>query len=362
MSRIRNHFLPRALPLLAFLLLLGSFAASCHRKGEATGPSISFSLIPEAGEGGSDRLEPIRGHVSGVGPEQKIILYAKTNIWWVQPFSANPYTEIQQNGDWSSTIHLGSEYAALLVSKDYKPHRTMENLPAIGGQILAVAVVAGRPGPRAQNKILHFSGYDWHIRSSTSERGGRPNKYSPDNAWVDPQGFLHLRISRQNGQWYSSEVNLNRSFGYGTYSFVVRNADKLDPAVVLGMFTWDDHRDDQQHREMAIELSTWGNPNSRSAQYVIQPYYIPANVYRFDPPHGLQHYTFRWEPGRVVFSAFAANSVTAKAKPANEHVFVSGIPIPGNESVHMNLYVFGRSHIPLKKDVEVIIEKFEYLP
>ena len=41
---------------------------------------------------------------------------------------------------------------------------------------------------------------------------------------------------------------------------------------------------------------------------------------------------------------------------------MSGIPTPLIESARLNLYVYGNSHVPLKKDVEVVIEKFEYLP
>jgi hypothetical protein len=45
-----------------------------------------------------------------------------------------------------------------------------------------------------------------------------------------------------------------------------------------------------------------------------------------------------------------------------EHVFTSGIPSPGGESVHINLYIFGKSRTPQQNGVEVLIEKFEYLP
>jgi hypothetical protein len=46
----------------------------------------------------------------------------------------------------------------------------------------------------------------------------------------------------------------------------------------------------------------------------------------------------------------------------NRHVFTSGVPTPGGESVRIALYVFHLGHIPLKKENEVIIDKFEYLP
>jgi hypothetical protein len=51
-----------------------------------------------------------------------------------------------------------------------------------------------------------------------------------------------------------------------------------------------------------------------------------------------------------------------ESSAVGEHVFTSGVPPPGSESIHMNLYVFGNTSNPLRRGAEVIIEKFEYLP
>ena len=45
-----------------------------------------------------------------------------------------------------------------------------------------------------------------------------------------------------------------------------------------------------------------------------------------------------------------------------EHEFTAGIPVPGTERVRMNLYFFRYSPQPLSRDVEVVIERFQYLP
>jgi hypothetical protein len=56
-------------------------------------------------------------------------------------------------------------------------------------------------------------------------------------------------------------------------------------------------------------------------------------------------------------------SGSAAAVPAvAEHVFTSGVPSPGNETVRMNLYVFRRAGKALERGTEIVIEKFEYLP
>jgi len=44
------------------------------------------------------------------------------------------------------------------------------------------------------------------------------------------------------------------------------------------------------------------------------------------------------------------------------HAFTSGIPSPGGERVHINLYIYGKSRTPQKSGVEVVIEKFAHLP
>jgi hypothetical protein len=132
----------------------------------------------------------------------------------------------------------------------------------------------------------------------------------------------------------------------------------LDAAAVLGMFTWDESLVDPNHREIDTEISRWGDPEGKNAQYVVQPYYVPANVVRFSAPAGRLTYSFRWEPGRVTFKTIRQPGGGQVA----EHTFTSGVPLPGGEAVHLNLYVFANKKSPLQHEVEVVIEKFDYLP
>jgi hypothetical protein len=132
--------------------------------------------------------------------------------------------------------------------------------------------------------------------------------------------------------------------------------------MVLGMYTWDDSGADPNHRELDIEISQWGDPLSKNAQYVVQPYYVPANVARFKAPSGPLTYSFRWEPGRVSFRTVRGSATTKHTPVVAERAFVSGVPKPGGEVVHLNLYIFGSAPEPPRNEVEVVIEKFEYLP
>jgi hypothetical protein len=44
------------------------------------------------------------------------------------------------------------------------------------------------------------------------------------------------------------------------------------------------------------------------------------------------------------------------------HDFTSGVPSPGTERVRMNLYYFRYAPRPPEGDVEVVVERFQYLP
>ncbi len=329
-------------------------------------PAIEFSTVPAAAEGGSDRLAPIAGRVAGARPGQQIVLYAKNavGVWWVQPFTAQPFTTIEADSTWKSRIHLGIEYAAVLVRPGYRPQATTDVLPKPGREVIAVATVKGSgeivPSVPLAPRLLTFSGYEWEVRQTPSDRGGA-NDYDPDNAWTDADGVLHLRLRQRDGRWTSAEVILNRTLGYGTYAFVVRDASRLDPAVTMGMFTWDDLGLDQNHREMDIEISQWGDPSIPNAQFVVQPYYVPANVMRFTAPAGRATYSFRWEPGRALFKTVRGTGSGGQPAVA-QHEFTSGVPIPGNERVRINLYFFRYSPSPPQNEVEVLIERFQYFP
>jgi len=237
----------------------------------------------------------------------------------------------------------------------------MEALPSEGGDVIAIKIVPGEKSEQAAPKTIQFSGYEWQVRNVSSNRGGRNNTYSNDNAWTDANGFLHLRIAQNAGEWSCAEVKLSRSLGYGTYLFVVRDVSQLEPAAVLSMFTWDEADAGQNHREMNIELARWGDPASKNAQYVVQPYYVPANVVRFDVPAGPLTHSLLWQAGQVSFKTVRGTAANGSSVVA-EHTFTTGVPAPGGETIHLDLYIFGSEKNPLQKDVEVVIEKFEYLP
>jgi hypothetical protein len=346
-----------SLPALALLLLSG-----CRNSNPT---AVTFTEVPAADAGGPGKLATVSGKVVGAAPGDMIVIYAKSQRWWVQPFADRPFTSIGPDGAWNAHIHLGTEYAALLVHPGFHPPPVTDTLPSKGTEVVAVATSKGSGPSRAvdtvdtSKKLIHFSGYDWEVRSIEGDRNGSPNNYSTNNATVDSSGLLHLRITGSPGAWTCSEVIQTRGFGYGTYRFTLHDVSHMEPALALSLFTWDDTVQEPPHRELTIEFSRWGDPASKNGQFVVQPYYIPANVSRFDVPPGPVAASIHWESGKATFEAASGSHST---HPSITHVFTSGVPTPGEERVRMHLCGFHYSKVPLQHEAEVVVEKFEYLP
>jgi signal transduction histidine kinase len=109
------------------------------------GPRVEFTRVPLADEGGPDKLDLIEGLAIGARPSQQIVLFARSGAWYVQPFANEPFTQIQSDSKWRSSIHLGTEYAALLVEPGYQPPSSTAELPGEGGLVVAVTVKKGEP-------------------------------------------------------------------------------------------------------------------------------------------------------------------------------------------------------------------------
>jgi len=325
---------------------------------------VEFTQIPPAAQGGRERLDTISGRVVGARQGSQIVVYAHSGPWWVQPWPDRPFVPIHSDSTWSTQTHLGFEYAALLVDQSYQPPPTMDVAPTAGGPVMSVKIVKGVGEPQlAPTKPLHFSGYDWKVRTISGDRGGMNNLYDGDNAWLDAQGALHLRIVKKQDRWSCAEVVLDHSLGYGTYLMTVRDASKLEPAVVFSMNTFDDWGGSLYYREMDVEIGRWGDAlNKNNAQYGIQPFYIPGNVFPFKLPSGTVTHSMQWEAGRTSFKSWRGASLSPGTSLVEEHEFSSGIPSPGQEKIQFLFFVVPSEKYPLQKGSEVVIEKFRYFP
>jgi hypothetical protein len=335
--------------------LLATGCAASRPPGE---PSIVFSKVPPFGEGSSTKVDPIEGRVGGTRGGEKIVLYARSGIWWVQPWTRAPFTAVDADSGWRGSTHPGSAYAALLVKPGYSPSLKVDTLPGTGDGVLAVAVAEAPQMPAASGRNLRFAGYQWKVRETPFEPGGTRNDYDPANAWTDRDGSLHLKIAGAQGHWKSAEVRLSRSLGYGTYRFVLRGLSQLEPAAMFTIETWDN---DGPSREMDVDLGRWGETTGKNGQFVIQPYLVPANTVQFDLPDGAVTIMLRWTQGVAAFRAFRGAVTRWESMPVREHIFSSGVPSTGNEAIHMNLYLYGARNPP-RRENEVTVEAFEFLP
>jgi hypothetical protein len=355
-------------------LLVYFVQTGCHSSSRNSAPTVAFNKVAAAYQESpykADMTEHdyktgmIDGRVIGARPGQRIVLYAKTDgRWGLCQQSYQPFAKVESDGRWRASVHLGIQYAALLVEPTYDPHEQSESLPIVGNGVVALAVVNGvGPAPVLPlPKILNFSGYEWTTSAGPMFRGGSRNFFDPANVRTDEGGALHLRISGSPGKWAAAEVKLTRSLGYGTYRFQLRDVSHLEPSAILTLTTWDGVGSESTRRELDVELGRWGYLENTNVNYVVQPYYVPANFVAFRVPPGAYTHSFRWEPGRVTFSTVAGPGNTTDGRVINQNVFTSGVPSPGGESLRIALFVFHQGHIPLKNENEVVIDKFEYLP
>jgi len=108
--------------------------------------------VPPYGEGGADKpTRPICGKVSGVHPSStRVVVYALTNHWYVQPYTDSARTGINPNGSWCTESRPGSAYAALLVKAEYSPPEIAQALPQVGDDVIASTVAPDRSEERSK--------------------------------------------------------------------------------------------------------------------------------------------------------------------------------------------------------------------
>lgn len=336
----------------------------CHSGSkQSVGARISFAQVPQRTLGDENLQDVMEGTVSGARQGQRLVIYTKSgSLWWVQPLVTSPFTTILPDHVWRNEVHLGTDYAVLLVDSSYDPAPVLAELPNRGQAVAAVAVTPGQE--KSSSFFVDFSGFKWRVRKQPSDRGGTTNPYRPDNVYTDRSGALHLGIIERDQRWTCSEVNLTRSLGYGTYSFTVEDTSKLEPAVVFSIFTWDYSTHQENYGEFDLNITRWGDPTAHNAEFAIQPPVVPANVSRFTAPPGKLRHTIVWEPGQVTMFTAPA-SARAGAPVISQHVFTSEVPTPGLESIRMSLYTYrspNGTSPGLQRPAEVVVDQFAYLP
>ena len=323
---------------------------------------MTISEIPAWGQDGS-----ISGYVYGT-TTSAVNLYLFEfipDVGWYSISSCGPVT-VDSTGKFSTsaTTSIMGRYATRFSA--YLLPATL-SVPCVqgGGAIpfviqlnaLSVATIPRLP----QYGTITFGGLTWFVKTAPQQIYPGPQFFVPQNAFVDSQGQLHLRLTQCGDSWCAAEVYTAQTVGYGTYTFQISSTlNNLDPNVTLGLFPWDGQAGDDNNREWDIEFSRWGSANATAnAQYVVQPYNGPNNIQRFlMSPASSSTHTVTWLPNQVQFVSSASSSLI------NQWTFTgpSPVPTPGDTHLHLNFYVAAGSAPAVPVNQEIIISNFQYNP
>ncbi len=347
----------------------------------ASTPKIWFTKVSSYGDANGYAW----GRVSGVPfSDCKVLAYLEVEkVWWTKPSFVAPATKISPDGTWKVDITTGgSDKCASKVWVFLVPKTTdatkYQCAPCCGDitilEAVASAVYDRSPTPRT----LSFSNYQWHLRRSSCLEGPGQNYFSDtaSRVWIDQAG-LHLTITKgANGRWYSTEVALSESLGYGVYRMVTNSrVDTLNRNVVAGLFTYDHKACDDQRRELDFEFTRWGNVREyTNAQYVVQPCGAcpgcGGNCERFrvdltNANKYLTHY-LTWSPTKAEFKTYRGKF--GDAPPSDSYLVhrwmydVPDMPVPGEEKFMFNLWLNGGNPPSNGKNAKLVISDFSWQP
>ncbi len=241
----------------------------------------------------------------------------------------------------------------------------------VSGQFI-FSMKAIPPGPIKDKfytgDTIRFSGFNWVIKDSKERITGPGKNYfsnSGENVRIDSLGKLHLSIVQRNEKWYSAEVRLTESLGYGRYIFYIDPLPQaLDKDMVIGLFMYDHMDTSNFHKEVDIEFSKWGKEKNENSQYVIQPYENQPHRFETELNYASKH-SISVRKRKIEFVSMY-NDV--KLPDTIEHTIrkwkykPDNIYRTGEEKVSINVWLYKATETSSLKPVEVIISGFDFIP
>jgi len=218
--------------------------------------------------------------------------------------------------------------------------------------------------------MLSFSNYTWNVKSGSATPG--PNSWNPNNAYVDSNGRLHLRITFDSitKKWDCAEVWTTDTLGFGTYEWYLEGPiDQLDKNIVLGLFNYPaSPKVPDATNEIDIEFAKWGIETNKAGNFTVWPATLLNGFTNQTYPFKVSHiypktsHRFIWSASSVIFQSYKGwnmeiDSLIARRsfKSKNPKLFIPHTAEP----VHLNLWLFKGMPPSNNKPVEIIIDKFQ---
>ncbi len=212
----------------SIILFLSIFVAPFLGYGAA--PSITFTRIPAP----RDTDDVVHGQTTGVSRQTHGVAifvgfgYPENQSWWIKPHWGS-ITPIDNRGRFAARTYTGgvdelsSALAAFIIPLSI-------NIPiSKGGPIPDVvltnsiaSVYFNKKTLERPKESLSFSGFTWEKADTSYDLASwnyYPGQMSADNATVDKDGHLHLKIGYRNGVNWGAAVTLNKPLGAGIYRF-----------------------------------------------------------------------------------------------------------------------------------------------
>lgn len=197
-----------------------------------------------------------------------------------------------------------------------------------------------------------FAGQNWEIRSGQ----GEPTTLGEWDTGLVVQredGALVLEQRRLDDAWYSAEVmTTHQGFGYGTYRWWIESPlHDLDPQTVLGLFTYEHGA--LGNREIDVEVARWSDPDGPNLHFTqwARETATHRTHLRTDGP---TEHRFTWLPGEVHWCSLDADG------RAFAGASMPTVLEPGEERVHMNLWITGAR--PPAGPTRVVVTDFSFHP
>lgn len=241
--------------------------------------------------------------------------------------------------------------------------------------ILTLCLLCGGPGalvmqPAHAAKTLTFAGYEWQVRDAALAGPG-PNVWDENNAWLDEQGRMHLKISQRAGQWRCAEVSLQENLGFGRYQWqIMGRPDQYDPQVVLGLFNYTRPEvGPDGTNEIDVEFARWGKATTLPGSFSVWPAVntVHGATHAFDCKLDGTYTTerFDWARDSVRFQMLGGHR-DDDANPIAQWTYAPPEPlkhIPQQPlPLHLNFWLFRGKPPQNQQEAEVIIRSFTFTP